>query len=59
MLQVGHTFANANLFRKVVKHANILKGKDLEFKRNETKKNHSTLQRQKVQVQGLWEEVSG
>jgi hypothetical protein len=38
VLQVGHIFADANLFRKAMKHANILKGKDLEFKRNETKK---------------------
>jgi hypothetical protein len=34
VLQVGHTFVDANLFRKAVKQANILKGKDLEFKRN-------------------------
>jgi hypothetical protein len=59
VLQVGHIFADANLFRKAVKQANILKGKDLEFKRNKTKKNHSSLQRQKVQVQGLWKKVSG
>jgi hypothetical protein len=38
MLQVGHTFADANAFRRVVKQANILKGKDLDFPRNETKK---------------------
>jgi hypothetical protein len=38
VLQVGHTFANASLFRKAVKQANILKGEDLEFKRNEKKK---------------------
>jgi hypothetical protein len=38
VLQIGHIFADANLFRKAVKQANSLKGKDLEFKRNERKK---------------------
>jgi hypothetical protein len=34
VLQVGHTFVDANLFRKAVKQANILKVKDLKLKRN-------------------------
>jgi hypothetical protein len=38
MLQVGHIFANAMAFRRAVKHANILKGKDLDFQKNETVK---------------------
>jgi hypothetical protein len=38
MLQIGHIFANATAFRRAVKHANILKGKDLEFPKNETGK---------------------
>ena len=38
VLQVGHTFADTNAFRRAVKQANILKGKDLDFPRNETKK---------------------
>jgi hypothetical protein len=38
VLQVGHTFADANAFKRAVKQANILKGKDLDFLRNETKK---------------------
>ena len=38
VLQLGHTFGDAMKFRIVVKQANILKGKDLEFPKNETKK---------------------
>jgi hypothetical protein len=38
MLQLGHTFGEVMKFRREVKQANILKGKDLEFPRNETKK---------------------
>ena len=36
MPQIGHTFADATAFKKAVKHANILKGKDLDFPKNET-----------------------
>lgn len=35
VLQVGNLFNDANEFRKVVKQANIVKGKDLIFKKNE------------------------
>ena len=38
VLQIGHIFGNATVFRRAVRHANILKGKDLEFSKNETKK---------------------
>jgi hypothetical protein len=38
VLQISHTFGDATAFRRAMKQANILKGKDLEFPRNETKK---------------------
>lgn len=37
-LVVGNTFHDAAEFRKVVKQANIIKGKDLTFKKNEMKR---------------------
>jgi hypothetical protein len=38
ILQIGNTYHDAVEFRKVEKQANILKGNDLEFKKNESKK---------------------
>jgi hypothetical protein len=37
-LVIGNTFRNASDFRKVVKQYNILRGKDLRFKKNELKR---------------------
>jgi hypothetical protein len=37
-LVIGNTFRNASDFRKAVRQYNILRGKDLRFKKNELKR---------------------
>jgi hypothetical protein len=38
VLQLGNTFHNVYEFKKAIEHANVLKGKDLHFKKKKYKK---------------------